>query len=102
MNVNLTPQLEEMVRRNVESGAYSNASEVVREALRLLDRHDRSQRLQAALDVGLREIERGETHVWTKNSMAELIREADEEDRLGLSIRDDDVLPMDMEREVSR
>jgi antitoxin ParD1/3/4 len=41
MNVNLTPQLEELVRQKVASGMYSSASEVVREALRLMDEHDR-------------------------------------------------------------
>lgn len=41
MNVNLTPQLEEMVRQKVSSGLYTSASEVVREALRLMDEKDR-------------------------------------------------------------
>jgi len=36
MNVSLTPQLEEFVRRKVASGLYNNASEVVREGLRLM------------------------------------------------------------------
>ena len=36
MNVSLTATLEEFVRRKVASGLYNNASEVVREALRLL------------------------------------------------------------------
>jgi len=36
MNVSLTPKLEEFVRRKVASGLYNNASEVVREALRML------------------------------------------------------------------
>lgn len=36
MNVSLTPELEQFIRRKVDSGLYSNASEVVREALRLL------------------------------------------------------------------
>jgi uncharacterized protein len=36
MNVSLTPELEQYIRGKVESGLYSNASEVVREALRLL------------------------------------------------------------------
>lgn len=36
MNVSLTPELEQYIRRKVESGLYSNASEVVRDALRLL------------------------------------------------------------------
>jgi len=37
MNVSLTPQLETLIRQKVETGRYNNASEVVREALRLLD-----------------------------------------------------------------
>jgi antitoxin ParD1/3/4 len=41
MNVNLTPQLEDMVRQKVSSGLYTSASEVVREALRLMDEKDR-------------------------------------------------------------
>jgi antitoxin ParD1/3/4 len=41
MNVNLTPQLEELVRAKVASGMYTSASEVVREALRLMDEQDR-------------------------------------------------------------
>lgn len=36
MNVSLTPRLEEFIRKKVSSGLYNNASEVVREALRLL------------------------------------------------------------------
>lgn len=41
MNVNLTPELEELVRSKVASGMYTSASEVVREALRLMDEQDR-------------------------------------------------------------
>jgi predicted nucleotidyltransferase len=35
MNVSLTAELEKYVRRRVASGLYNNASEVIREALRL-------------------------------------------------------------------
>jgi len=41
MNINLTPQLEEMVRAKVSSGLYNSASEVMREALRLMEREDK-------------------------------------------------------------
>ena len=44
MNVNLTPQLEDFVRSKVASGLYTSASEVVREALRLIDAQDRLNR----------------------------------------------------------
>ncbi len=40
MNINLTPQLEAMVRQKVASGLYGSASEVVREALRLMEEQD--------------------------------------------------------------
>ena len=41
MNVNLTPELEEMVRQKVASGLYTSAADVIREALRLLEERDR-------------------------------------------------------------
>jgi antitoxin ParD1/3/4 len=49
LSISLTPQLENMVRAKIDSGMYSSASEVVREALRLLDEQDqlRSKRLEA-------------------------------------------------------
>ena len=40
MNVSLTPELERVVNEKVESGMYQTASEVVREALRLLKERD--------------------------------------------------------------
>jgi antitoxin ParD1/3/4 len=61
MNINLTPQLEEMVRQKVTSGLYTSASEVVREALRLMDEKDQlrvaklgqlRQDIQEGLDSG--------------------------------------------------
>jgi antitoxin ParD1/3/4 len=57
MNVNLTPQLEELVRAKVDSGMYSSASEVVREALRLMDDQDRLR--QAKLDELRGDIRKG-------------------------------------------
>ena len=57
MNVNLTPQLEELVRSKVISGLYSSASEVVREALRLMDEQDRLR--QAKLDELRRDVRKG-------------------------------------------
>jgi antitoxin ParD1/3/4 len=40
MNINLTPHLEKLVREKIASGLYTSASEVVREALRLMDEKD--------------------------------------------------------------
>lgn len=43
MNVSLTPELERFVGAKVRSGRYTSASEVVREALRLLEEHERAR-----------------------------------------------------------
>lgn len=57
MHVSLTPKLKELVRRKVESGLYGDASEVIREALRLMAAQDevdrlRLEQLRAALVAG--------------------------------------------------
>jgi antitoxin ParD1/3/4 len=46
MNVSLTSELERFVNAKVESGRYNSASEVIREALRLLEEHDQARALQ--------------------------------------------------------
>jgi antitoxin ParD1/3/4 len=46
MNVSLTPQLEELVKKKVDTGLYGSASEVLPEALRLLDERDRLHALR--------------------------------------------------------
>ena len=65
MNVSLTRELEKFVSGKVESGRYNSASEVVREALRLLEEHDSARAAQLAEfngEVGRRlaSLDRGE------------------------------------------
>jgi antitoxin ParD1/3/4 len=48
MNVSLTPELQQFVQSKVESGRYNSASEVVREALRLLEDHEQARATQLA------------------------------------------------------
>jgi len=48
MNVSLTPELENLIHRKVETGRYTSASEVVREALRLMEERDQVQDLHKA------------------------------------------------------
>jgi len=48
MNVSHTPELEEFVSTKVQSDRYNSASEVVREALRLLAEHDSTRAAQLA------------------------------------------------------
>ena len=65
MNFSLTPSLEQFVRDLAESGDYNNASEVVREAIRLLKRAEerralKMERLRAAIRDGDEALARGE------------------------------------------
>jgi antitoxin ParD1/3/4 len=56
-NVNLTDELDRFVLSKIESGRYENASEVIRAALRSLERDEQEHEarlaaLRAAIDVG--------------------------------------------------
>ena len=64
-NVNLTDHFDRFIEAEVGSGRYGNASEVVREGLRLMERRKREDRatlkwLRGAVREGLDEIDRGE------------------------------------------
>jgi antitoxin ParD1/3/4 len=63
-NINLTEHFDHFVERQVASGRYSNASEIVREALRLLEdleveRAAKLKALRKAAQQGFAEIDAG-------------------------------------------
>ncbi|WP_304164105.1 type II toxin-antitoxin system ParD family antitoxin [Phenylobacterium aquaticum] len=63
-NVNLTDHLAHFIDLNVESGRFQNASEVVREALRLLEHQQQEdelklEALRQAIAVGMADIAAG-------------------------------------------
>lgn len=65
MNVSLTPHLEAFVKGKLASGRYHSASEVIREALRLLDEQSRLRelrldQLRQDIAVGIAQADRGE------------------------------------------
>ena len=57
MNISLTPHFDALVKDKVESGLYNSASEVVRDALRLLEERDQLRALR--LEEVRREIQKG-------------------------------------------
>lgn len=64
MHVSLTPELEQMVHGKVKTGRYNSASEVVREALRLMDERDQmkaiqKEELRKKIAAGLKSLEEG-------------------------------------------
>lgn len=87
MNLNLGEHFETMVRDKVKSGRYTNASEVVRQALREMEIRDRNlARLREAVAEGKADVAAGRVFDWTETTLDEIQAEADEADRLGLPI----------------
>lgn len=90
MNVSLTPRLEAIVRQKVESGLYNNASEVVREAIRLMEERDQQmESLRAAIAEGRESLRHGEPYRWHEESRDEVIAMARQADADGEPISDD-------------
>lgn len=63
-NVNLTEHFDRFIETGIASGRFSSASEVVREALRLLEQREREDRakidwLRAAAKEGFDDLARG-------------------------------------------
>jgi len=63
MNVQLTPEVEELVQSRLKSGRYNSASEVVREALGLMEERDqilaaRKDEVQGKIAEGLQSLGR--------------------------------------------
>ena len=87
MNVALTPELEELIRKKLTSGMYKNAAEVVREGLRLLAQQDalreaRLEELRARIRLGVAQADRGGL-VDGEEVFARLESELDEAERNG-------------------
>ncbi len=64
-NVNLTEHFDNFIEAGVGSGRFSNASEVVREGLRLLEQREQEDQaklewLRSAAKVGFDQLDRGE------------------------------------------
>ena len=65
MDINLTPELEQLVQSKLKSGHYGSASDVVREALRLLEQRDeiftlRKEEFRKQIEEGWQSAKRGE------------------------------------------
>lgn len=76
MHVSLTPELERKVKEKVDSGLYNNASEVIREALRLALRVEaENDWLKREAAIGFAQLEAGETvRITTKKQFLSLAR----------------------------
>ena len=79
MNVSLTPELETFVRGLVETGRYNSSSEVVREALRLIEEREQLRRikfdaLRSEIQKGIDDLEAGRVIEWDAEAAKERLR----------------------------
>jgi antitoxin ParD1/3/4 len=76
MNVSLTPELEKMVAERVASGRYASASEVIREALRLLGERDQLNQLRDDVRLGLDQLDQGRHRPFDHQAVERIKRQA--------------------------
>ncbi|HEU0221397.1 MAG TPA: type II toxin-antitoxin system ParD family antitoxin [Paracoccaceae bacterium] len=79
-NVVLTEHHERLIAELVASGRYQNASEVLREGLRLIERREREEAaklaaLHAAIDEAEQSIARGEVYDYEPGMFDRILRE---------------------------
>jgi putative addiction module CopG family antidote len=93
MHVDLSPEMEDFIRSEVDGGFYGNADDVVRDGVaRLQADRQRTEAWHAAIRVGMDELDAGRSHEYTPELMDDIMRQAVYEMHDGKPI-DPDVLP---------
>ena len=77
MNVSLSHQLEQWIQERVNSGLYQTASEVIREALRLLREKEqlrelRTEELRKRIARGVEDLEQGRSREFDEDLVMEI------------------------------
>jgi len=77
MNINFPPVDDTYIKSKVQGGYYSNATEMVRDAVRRMREQDSHHgRLLAALEIGERDIAAGRTVPFTPELVQQVEQEA--------------------------
>ncbi|HEY2136572.1 MAG TPA: hypothetical protein VGH49_11825 [Xanthobacteraceae bacterium] len=88
MQIDLTPEQLDFVRRAIESGRYERAEDAVQAAMTLwVDRERRRTEILAAVDIAKDSIERGEGSAITQDSMRSLAEDVKRRGRALLAER---------------
>lgn len=92
MNISFPSVDEEYIRRKIEAGFYSNATELVRDAVRRLreaEEAEKLERLRAAVMLGHEQALRGQTATYSRELMDELTQHAIDNLNKGKPVKDD-------------
>jgi len=80
MSIDLSPELEQIIRRRLKSGGYSTESDVVREALVLLERRDE---IRDQVNLGIEQLDNGQFSEYGENDLDKFLADiAAEEARI--------------------
>ncbi len=90
MHINLSPEVEKYLQSKVDTGFYSNASEVVRDAIRRMREEDEKlEKLLAAVKLGDEQLDRGEGIAYTKDRLAHITAKAFDNAMNGKKVKSD-------------
>jgi antitoxin ParD1/3/4 len=78
MNIIFSAPEQNFIKAKINEGRYSNATELVRAAIRLMraEEKDKATKLKAALDAGMNDVRQGRTTPYTKTLMNKIVRKA--------------------------
>lgn len=77
MHINLSPEIEQYLQSKVGTGFYSNASEVVRDAIRRMwEEDEKLTKLRAAVQLGDEQLNRGEGVAYSSDRLEKITEKA--------------------------
>ncbi|AMK75933.1 MULTISPECIES: type II toxin-antitoxin system ParD family antitoxin [Methylomonas] len=77
MHINLSPEIEHYLQTKVGTGFYSNASEVVRDAIRRMwEEDEKLEKLRAAVQLGDEQFDRGEGIAYSTSRLEKITEKA--------------------------
>ena len=77
MHINLSPEIEQYLQLKVGTGFYSNASEVVRDAIRRMwEEDEKLEKLRVAIKQGDEQIDRGEGIAYSASQLEKITEKA--------------------------
>jgi antitoxin ParD1/3/4 len=90
MHINLSQEMEQYLQSKVGTGFYSNASEVVRDAIRrMCEEDEKLSALRTAVRVGDEQLDRGEGVPYTPERLEVLTEKAFANSRQGKKVNPD-------------
>ena len=85
---------EKFIKEKVESGFYSNETELVKDAVRhMREEEEKFQRFQAAVRIGDEQIASGKTAPYSQELMKKIEQRAVSKAQQGKKVKNSDVLP---------